>query len=357
MKKRIRNIIAVLVALSSLPVTGMTAAALDMPWCWGETTWDAFEGEEPINDHGMLTGEYGTLYDGNGYDVAILVSPRRNVLRIVLRDDADLTTVPMQMAELLEDYFPGIRDGWNEESYQNAEQWVFALPDGIGRFEQVYQRDEPSRVFELWFYNESMPDDPEQLETDILLAFARNHLISGFYGFGSTANYLECWTGNDVLANYSELDISDWDSVQTYLTERDPSYTLERYKAFTFGDGETIYFYRVNGLDALSFREKIELAGELYEQFGLSVTYFFPASVPETTLGHNALENPGDVTLDTEIDIMDVIALNKQLLGAETLCDTAKKNADVGGDGTPDETDSLAILKEVVGLTTNLAET
>ena len=53
---------------------------------------------------------------------------------------------------------------------------------------------------------------------------------------------------------------------------------------------------------------------------------------------------------------MDVIAANKAILGSYTLCDTARKNADISGDGTPDETDSLAILKEVVGITEGFVE-
>ena len=62
------------------------------------------------------------------------------------------------------------------------------------------------------------------------------------------------------------------------------------------------------------------------------------------------------MTLDCELDIMDVIAANKYILGVDTLCDTAKKNADVSGDGTPDASDALAIMKEVVGVTTDFME-
>ena len=62
----------------------------------------------------------------------------------------------------------------------------------------------------------------------------------------------------------------------------------------------------------------------------------------------------GDVNDDGEVDIMDVIALNKFLLGSTTLEADAKKRADVDLNETLDSTDSLNILKYVVNLVTKL---
>lgn len=56
----------------------------------------------------------------------------------------------------------------------------------------------------------------------------------------------------------------------------------------------------------------------------------------------------GDVNTDGEVDILDVIALNKFLLGSVSLSADAQKNADVDGNETIDSTDSLNILKKVV---------
>lgn len=58
----------------------------------------------------------------------------------------------------------------------------------------------------------------------------------------------------------------------------------------------------------------------------------------------------GDVNEDGAVDILDVILLNKFLLGAQTLSDQARLNADVMNDGSIDSTDSLSILKCVVRL-------
>lgn len=61
----------------------------------------------------------------------------------------------------------------------------------------------------------------------------------------------------------------------------------------------------------------------------------------------------GDVDENGTINILDVILLNKNLLGKESLTDTQQINADVDFSGTPDSNDSLMILKYIVGLITD----
>ena len=56
----------------------------------------------------------------------------------------------------------------------------------------------------------------------------------------------------------------------------------------------------------------------------------------------------GDVNLDGKTDIMDVIALNKSLLGITKLNEAARLNADTCKDGTLDSKDSLILLKFVL---------
>ena len=58
----------------------------------------------------------------------------------------------------------------------------------------------------------------------------------------------------------------------------------------------------------------------------------------------------GDTNSDNTVDIMDVIALNKYLLGSASLSEAAKVNADVDCNTILDSTDSLNILKYVVDL-------
>ena len=58
----------------------------------------------------------------------------------------------------------------------------------------------------------------------------------------------------------------------------------------------------------------------------------------------------GDANCDGNVDIMDVIATNKQLLGTGSLTEQGKINADVDLQNGVDTTDSLNILKCVVEL-------
>lgn len=75
-------------------------------------------------------------------------------------------------------------------------------------------------------------------------------------------------------------------------------------------------------------------------------------AAPSETTGTDTII--GDVTLDGAVDIMDVIALNKFLLGSETLSDEAKTAGDADGNGSLDSTDSLNILKFVVEIVSEL---
>lgn len=56
----------------------------------------------------------------------------------------------------------------------------------------------------------------------------------------------------------------------------------------------------------------------------------------------------GDADCSGAVDILDVIVVNKNLLGAGSLSTQGKKNADVNLDGKPGSDDALAILKYVV---------
>lgn len=62
----------------------------------------------------------------------------------------------------------------------------------------------------------------------------------------------------------------------------------------------------------------------------------------------------GDANGDNAIDILDVIITNKAVLGKETLLDTQITALDIDGNGKVDASDSLAVMKYIVGLVENL---
>ncbi|MDE5736800.1 MAG: dockerin type I repeat-containing protein [Oscillospiraceae bacterium] len=59
---------------------------------------------------------------------------------------------------------------------------------------------------------------------------------------------------------------------------------------------------------------------------------------------------PGDATLDGKVDIIDIIAINKAILGQKILTSLENKASDVDRNGIVDTTDSLNIMKFIVGL-------
>ena len=64
----------------------------------------------------------------------------------------------------------------------------------------------------------------------------------------------------------------------------------------------------------------------------------------------------GDADGSGKIDILDVITLNKTILGKEELSETQLKAIDFNGNGKPDAEESLMLMKYVVGLVTSFTE-
>jgi len=64
---------------------------------------------------------------------------------------------------------------------------------------------------------------------------------------------------------------------------------------------------------------------------------------------------PGDVQENGKIDIIDVISVNKTLLGKETFTNEQINSADINKNGKPDSDDALLIMKRVVGLIDSFA--
>ena len=62
----------------------------------------------------------------------------------------------------------------------------------------------------------------------------------------------------------------------------------------------------------------------------------------------------GDVNCDGDVNLLDVLALNRNLLTGEALTDQGKVNADVDKDGKPTAVDALNILKFTIKLVQEL---
>ena len=338
MKKTMKKLMAALLALACVPVTGMTANAVD--GYWGTTSWAEFNGNEPLDHHGMFGDSIVYVGENNAGGVIRLV-PRRNYMRFILRDDVDPAEAGKQIAEVLDAYFPGMAESYNTDTHHAKVQNVQLYQPWVGvNIEKTYDLNIPE-----------LPENTAALELNILRDLAKKHLLSAFYGWGETADYSVGYFSSDVMEDM-HLEEAQEASVQAYLDEHHPGYTLERYKAEDIEpvdtNGKVFYRYRIALTEELTYREKVALACELYGAFQIRFNFGFLESSEQSALGHNALERPGDTNLDCAVDILDVIAANKHILGVGTLDKTGLKNADMNGNGTADSEDSLAILKKVL---------
>lgn len=99
-----------------------------------------------------------------------------------------------------------------------------------------------------------------------------------------------------------------------------------------------------------------EFADVIIQELAMSPNYitnqrYDGYDLPE---GSNILVKRGDVTNTGEVNIVDVIAVNKNILGKETLNARGQLAADVNQNCKVDSGDSLEILKYVVGLNETL---
>ena len=60
----------------------------------------------------------------------------------------------------------------------------------------------------------------------------------------------------------------------------------------------------------------------------------------------------GDADCSGEVDILDVITINKAIMGKENLSEQGLKNVDFDGNGKPDSSESMTVLKLIVGMIT-----
>ena len=119
------------------------------------------------------------------------------------------------------------------------------------------------------------------------------------------------------------------------------SYDRENVPAVLKFDG-TIYGYE--GSTAQAYAEKY------------SRNFAVIGSEPATTEPKTEDFKQGDADESGEIDILDVITINKAILGKENLTENGLKAIDFNGNGKPDAGEAQTLLKYIVGLITSFTE-
>ena len=130
-----------------------------------------------------------------------------------------------------------------------------------------------------------------------------------------------------------------WLLYKSYAGEKDENGRYVYTSFLANWDGETLTFPTT--------KEITSLGNGLYRSGSSADDFAFYVLTPSEG---SAAAAAGDVDGSGTIDIIDVIKLNKYLLGSTTLTAAEKAAADVDRSGEVDSTDSLNILKYVVEL-------
>ena len=146
------------------------------------------------------------------------------------------------------------------------------------------------------------------------------------------------------------------DEVQKFIEEKGLSLV---YSEVTFGRTEELSYISVRADNTSGAGAgELNLVKTYCEEQGFTEQYTFKfenlVAVPEAENPTEEMQTEfqaGDVTMDDSVDILDVITVNKAVLGKETLTALQNKAADINRDGKVDSSDALEILKQVVGLT------
>jgi hypothetical protein len=345
-------IIAVLVAATCISTAAVHAEDSSNLWYWGTIKGEPFSDVEGMEQfqNGSLFGENSLMYlqtilrdDEKSYRI-YSVHPFENAIGFVLRDDLNVQDTIPQLLEILDEYYPGLKDNYDSEAslavvptppspfdHTNAE-YVFSYSED----RMFYLTDRRAEAF------------PEDTVNQIRKSLASKGLISEYYAPGQTANYEVQHPFADNMLTYLSYDylqnpavLIDRTPIQAYLSEHYPDCEIAAV-------GVENHFQIVSKKE-MTFREQLNLALELYQNVGISPEFVVKASDSENLMiGHNAMELLGDTNLDCEVDILDVIAANKNILGIIALDKTGLKNADMNGNGKMESDDSLDILKEVI---------
>ncbi len=313
-------------------------------WNCGTASTEAFRQMETVNTHGLfqqndtdlicvLNGQGEWKHLGQVYEVM----PKLNTLQFHIRKDVDAVQALPEIYAVIDKYVPGFSDAALATDTAEAEPGSCIQ---CGNIEFMREMNDASYfAYSLRFG--SIPENAAEISEGIRHGLAEKGIISEFYDFGQTAQYQEIQFDYFDPLCYSGTYRETMDDVQTFLAAYSSKCVVAEET-----DGTHNYAFHIAVPEDMLWTERIRLAGELYEKYGIKPNAVILESVsPDSLIGHNAMERPGDTNLDCKVDILDVIAANKHILGVGMLDKTGLKNADMDGNGTADSADSLAILK------------
>ncbi len=334
MKKTMRMMTAALAAMMCISVLPVSADGLK------SMTATELDGMEYLDGVDMLQ-KNGLIYL-DGYRI-VAAMPLDHCIRFTLKDGVDMEEAIPQVLAVLETEYPGITERYAEKTV-DANDTAPTVRLGVDKLSGFFEVDDRTGTA-----------GSAEISERILKGLAQNQLISEYYSWGQIVLCHDILVGyrdengNPDPLSYTDgiTDDSQVEELKQYYATAYPTFTcIERGKD---EDPLRVSRVRFKAPDNVTFAEKLRICNEVANQTGLCGGFFYMnAAGPETKTGSNAMEHPGDTNLDCEVDILDVIAANKHILGVGTLDKTGLKNADMNGDGKTASEDALDILKAVL---------
>lgn len=264
-----------------------------------------------------------------------------------------------------------------------ASAWVQIFGDNsFIEYAFTYARKYAPEGCKLYYndYNEYM-DGKMNAIYEMALELKEKNLIDGIgmqahldVGFPTAAQFeraVEKYVSTGLDVQVTELDITTNDTSAAGLEKQAQMYSDIMDACVKYADGiSAVVFWGVT--DDQSWRaDRVPLLFDGTFQSkpafaaitdGLEMPPTEEPSTTEPTTEAPSTDEPttdkpadaayGDVNEDGEVNILDVLTLNRNLLIGEALSDQAKVNADVDLDGKPSSVDALNILKFTIKLVT-----
>lgn len=219
---------------------------------------------------------------------------------------------------------------------------IFIKEQGYSAHVSIPDQDESSSSDELAYivFDQSAIDeehDTEDLHQKFRDYCEENQLDASLIWF--------MFSLNDVEA---EEIIMESETIKQTLTE---FIKEQSYNASVSTEDESV----IVTFDQQEIDEKEYDAGAITQKFrDYCIENQLDDSLVEVRFLADAVEIIGDATGDGEVNILDVISLNKAVMGKEALTEAQLQLIDFNQNGKPDADEALTLLKYIVGLISEL---
>lgn len=373
-KKLFAALTACAVSAAMLPAVNASAV---LPYYWGTVKAEDYANMTVLDDCGMFewlaegealgknrpyltcTEHFATDRDDDGdgvpehreWDTLAVLFPWVNRLTFTLEGGLDTKEAAQKILPVLRKYYPDLNDLYhNPAPYQHwSEEPVHKSYLTMNDF---YSDD---ISFVLTDLDETAGD--LEIAGKIMHDLAAQGLISAFYSWGQTADYivpqfdgLRYEDGSYSFLYYFSSDEAAVTAAEAeaYLAENAAGCTLKE----TVLSGGTVPAYWLCCKEGMSFAAAFKVTAKMYQALGITPGYGILESAEAPRLGQNLLTQSGDLNIDGKVSIADAILLARYLAEDRTvsMLPAGRQNAELDGDGLLTAADLASLLRLIAGI-------